>query len=150
VVGGAEDCDGETEGGREVGGPETDEAQLDGIKKGGERLRRGGEKLSQMENTTHRGGNRAKVRVAAAAQTNDLAADTVLLSCKLQGHKVGRVEMVRGGRGVIDRQRPQKETDVTELKGLGIAGSARVLSGAEEKVKCQTNHVGAREVEGIL
>ena len=92
--------------------------------------------MSQMQDAPHSGGDRAEVRVATAAETDDLAADTVFLSSKLQGHKIRRVELIRGGRGVINGQGTQEESNIAQLERLGVARGACVFAGAEEKIKC--------------
>lgn len=94
-----------------------------------------------MQDAADQGRNGAEVRVAAAAQAEDLAADSILLVGKGEGRKSGGLEQVRRCRGEVEALMADKELNILEGKGSRIGRGDGVLSRAEKEEEAEADHV---------
>ena len=103
--------------------------------------------LPQVYNTSRKGGNGAEIRVTAAPETDNFAADTTLLCGEFKRDEGGRKEVLVRGGDAAEGKVAEEEAYVAEQKGMGAGRSPGVFAGAKQKEKGDAEHVGAGLVE---
>ena len=105
---------------------------------------------AEVNNAARSGQHGAEVRITAASQANDFAANAIFLRREFQCHE-GRTEQLGvGGSGVGEGQIAQEEADVAELERLRGSNGAGVLPRPQEEKEGQTNHVGTGEESNVV
>ena len=136
-LGSGEETEGWTEGGggltkgtSDVGrGDSSDGAGGDVIIRG-QGLGAVGVMLPKVGNMTDGGKDGAEVGVAAAAKANAFAADGVFLRREFKGDESRGLELGDVGGKRVETLWADKEGNIAQVKGLGIAGSSSVFTGA--------------------
>ena len=145
---GAQGGDGQPQDCSEVGGVEARQRMRLRVAEGGQRLRGQRCRLTQVNDAPGGGENGTKTGVAAPAEANDLASDTILLSRELETDKCRGEEVLRRGGQGGESQLANEETDIAELKGLAGRDSTGIFAGPQQKKEGETYHVGTRQREG--
>jgi hypothetical protein len=104
--------------------------------------------MPEVEDSASQCQDGAEVRVATATKTDDLAANAVFLSGKLERGESSVEELVRWGGGVMQDEISHEEADVAQQEGVSGWGIAGIFAWSKEEEKGQARHVGAGKIVG--
>mmetsp|Transcript_39571 Transcript_39571/g.114538 ORF Transcript_39571/g.114538 Transcript_39571/m.114538 type:complete len:109 (+) Transcript_39571:775-1101(+) len=104
----------------------------------------------KMEDASTGCGDRTKIRVSTARQTNDFPTHCVLLGSKFEGHEGGGLEMCKWGSHGVEALSPKVQGNVAKEERLGVGSDPSVFTGAKKKEKGEAEHVGNGHVAGLL